>query len=81
MSSLSGAGIAQEVPSELEVRARALATERLAPLLEALGRQEVAPQPEGVRFAVRFTGSVQGLAPGAPVTIRGLRVAPCARSR
>ena len=56
------------------MRARALATERLAPLLEALGRQEEAPQPEGVRFAVQFTGNVQGLATGAPVTIRGLRV-------
>ena len=27
-----------------------------------------------MRFAVRFAGSVQGLAAGAPVTIRGLRV-------
>ena len=74
LTSLSVAAIAQEAPSELEVRARALATERLAPLLEALGRREEAPQPEGVRFAVRFTGNVQGLATGAPVTIRGLRV-------
>ena len=32
------------------------------------------PAPEGVRFLVRFAGNVQGLAVGAPVTIRGLRV-------
>ena len=48
--------------------------ERLAPLLEALGRAQAAPAPDGVPFRVRFAGNVQGLAVGAPVTVRGLRV-------
>jgi paraquat-inducible protein B len=71
---LAGAAAAQEEPGSLESRARALATERLAPLLEALGRSTAAAAPDGVRFQVRFAGNVQGLAVGAPVTVRGLRV-------
>ena len=66
--------LAQEVPTDLEARTRALAGERLGALLDSLGRPAAAPLPEGVRFAIRFDGSVQGLVAGAPVTIRGLRV-------
>ena len=56
------------------IRASALAAEQLAPLLEALGRAQTAPAPDGVPFRIRFAGNVQGLAVGAPVTVRGLRV-------
>ena len=71
---LAGSASAQETPGSLEARARALTAERLAPLLEALGRPTAAEAPAGVRFQVRFAGNVQGLAVGAPVTVRGLRV-------
>ena len=71
---MASAALAQDGPSDLESRAQALAAERLGPLLEAMGRGQEAAQPEGVRFEVRFAGNVQGLAAGAPVTIRGLRV-------
>lgn len=71
---ITGTASAQEASSGLEARARALAAERLAPVLEALGRQTGTEPPEGVRFLVRVDGNVQGLAVGAPVTIRGLRV-------
>ena len=74
MASVASAALAQDGPSDLESRAQALAAERLGPLLEAIGRGQEAAQPEGVRFEVRFAGNVQGLAAGAPVTIRGLRV-------
>ena len=74
MALVAGAALAQDGPSDLESRARALAADRLGPLLEAMGRGQEAAQPEGVRFEVRFAGNVQGLAAGAPVTIRGLRV-------
>ncbi len=70
----AGSALAQDAPSDLEGRARALAEERLGTLLDSLRRPPEAPLPEGVRFAVRFDGNVQGLAAGAPVTIRGLRV-------
>lgn len=66
--------LAQEAPVDLEGRARALAEQRLGALLDSLGRPAAAPLPEGVRFAIRFEGNVQGLVAGAPVTIRGLRV-------
>ena len=66
--------LAQEAPSDLEARARALVEERLGALLDSVGRPAAASLPEGVRFAVRFEGNVQGLVAGAPVTIRGLRV-------
>ena len=74
LASLASAALGQEAAGDLEDRARALAAEQLGPLLEALGRRQVAAQPEGVRFEVRFAGNVQGLEAGAPVTIRGLRV-------
>ena len=74
MASVAGAALAQNAPGDLESRARALAGERLGPLLEAMGRRQEAAQPAGVRFEVRFAGNVQGFAAGAPVTIRGLRV-------
>ena len=57
-----------------EVRVRALAAERLAPLLDLLARPADGEAPAGSAFAVSFAGDVQGLAVGAPVTIRGLRV-------
>ena len=65
---------AQEGAEGLDARVRALAAERLAPLLETLERPAAPAPPEGVRFLVRAAGNVQGLAAGAPVTIRGLRV-------
>ncbi|MFO1047219.1 MAG: MlaD family protein [Geminicoccaceae bacterium] len=65
---------AQDAANGLEARAQALAAERLASLLEALGRAQGPPPPDGTRFAVRFAGNVQGLTVGAPVTVRGLRV-------
>ena len=71
---LGGAVRAQDAASGLEARAQALAAERLAPLLEALGGAQAPAPPEGTRFAVRFGGNVQGLVVGAPVTVRGLRV-------
>lgn len=56
---------AQELPPGL--------AERLAPLLQSLARP--APElPAGVRFGLLFTGDVGGLAPGAGVTMHGLRV-------
>lgn len=74
LASVAGAAQGQEAPGDLESRARALAAERLGPLLEALGRAQQAAPPEGVRFQARFAGNVQGLAVGAPVTVRGMRV-------
>lgn len=71
---LTSVAFAQEMPGELESRARALAAERLAPLLETLGRRPTEILPDGVRFEVRFGGDVRGLEVGAPVTVRGLRV-------
>ena len=65
---------AQEGAAGLDARVRALAAERLAPLLEALDRPAAPALPEGVRFLVRAAGNVQGLTTGAPVTIRGLRI-------
>ncbi len=58
----------------VESRMQALAAQRLAPLLELLDRDAAVEAPAGVPFAVRFAGDVQGLAVGAPVTMRGLRV-------
>ena len=74
LAAFGGPVRAQDAASGLEARAQALAAERLAPLLEALGRAQAPLPPEGARFAVRFDGNVQGLAVGAPVTVRGLRV-------
>src|SRR5215475_7692885 len=34
----------------------------------------VAPIVDGVPFLIRFRGSVHGLAPGAPVEVRGIRI-------
>src|SRR5277367_1751575 len=35
---------------------------------------EVAPIVDGVPFLIRFRGTVRGLAPGAPVEVRGIRI-------
>ena len=34
----------------------------------------VAPIVDGVLFLIRFRGTVRGLAPGAPVEVRGIRI-------
>lgn len=70
----AGTASAQDAATSLEARAQALAAEQLAPLLQALGHGGPAAAPEGVRFLVHVQGTAQGLEPGAPVTIRGLRV-------
>lgn len=71
---LASAASAQEAAGSVEARAQALAAEQLAPLLQALGHVGATAAPEGVRFLVHVQGNAQGLEPGVPVTIRGLRV-------
>lgn len=70
----AGNATAQQADDDIEARARALAAERLVPLLEALTGSPATTAPDGVRFLVRVGGSVEGLAVGAPVTMRGFRV-------
>lgn len=69
-------GLILGAPAMAQDRPTASAEAVLERLEAAIGAATAAPepQPEGVRFVVRFADDVGGLAVGSPVTVKGRRV-------